>query len=136
AFGGSGFRVNEYWSFTARVHNADGVSRGAIEQLTNAPVHGPVHHYVALSRVTRQATGLVFEDLRPRFLPLNAVRDRLAELAREDVSRGAFTLTVGDGVRTFGDIDQNLLERVTADEALQSAVNTLRSAGGGTLYIR
>lgn len=135
-FGGSAQRTGDYWSFTARVHSPDGAARGVVEQLDAAPVHGPVHHLVPLARVTRQADQLLFEDLRPRFLPLGAVRERLRELAEARAPSAAFTLIVGDGVRTFGDIDQDLAEGVTGDEALQSAVNTLRLAGGGTLYIR
>lgn len=135
-FAGSGFRPGEYWSFTARIENADGAARGVVEQLTDAPAHGPVHHYVPLARITRDGDALHYEDLRPRFLPLGEVRSRLAELAAASDAHSAFTLVVGDGVRTFGDIDQDLVEGVTGDEALQSAVNTLRNAGGGTLYVR
>lgn len=135
-FSGDDFRPAEYWSFTARIENSDAASRGRVEDLQQAPVHGPIHYTVPLARVTRSAEALQFEDLRPRYLPLAQVRDRLIELAEARVPTGAFTLIVGDGVRTFGDIDQDLLEGVTADEALQSAVNTLKSAGGGTLYIR
>jgi len=135
-FSGGGLRRGEYWTFVARVEHPDGAARGWLETLAEAPAHGPVHHSVPLARITRVAGSDVYEDLRPRFLPLNAVRDRLAELADRPAPFGAFTLIVGDGVRTFGDIDQDLLEGVTADEALQSAVNMLQRAGGGSLYIR
>jgi hypothetical protein len=136
AFRGAGSRRGEYWTFAARVEHPDGAARGWLETLEDAPAQGPVHHIVPLARVTRVAGRYVHEDLRPRFLPLHAVRDRLAELADRPAPFGAFTLIVGDGVRTFGDIDQDLLEGVTADEALQSAVNRLRRDGGGSLYIR
>ena len=136
SFSGAVRRRGEYWTFVARVEHPDGTARGWLETLAEAPAQGPVHHCVPLARITRVAGSYVYEDLRPRFLPLNAVRDRLAELADRPAPFGAFTLIVGDGVRTFGDIDQDLLEGVTADEALQSAVNILRRDGGGSLYVR
>jgi hypothetical protein len=133
---GDGFRAGDYWSFTARVRAPDGAARGVVEQLNNQPVHGPVHHFVPLARVTATTAGTrVFEDLRPRFLPLGLVRDRLRELDDRVTGPGAFTVVVGDGVRSFGDIDQDLAEGVTGDEALQAALDRLGSQGG-TIYVR
>ncbi|MBS0644415.1 MAG: right-handed parallel beta-helix repeat-containing protein [Proteobacteria bacterium] len=135
AFSGNDFRTTEYWSFIARVTNPDGGALGVVEQLTNAPVHGPWHARAPLALVTWTATGRTFEDLRLRFMPLQDVRDRLIELGRRHLSPGAFTIVVGDGVRTYGDIDQNLEEGVTGDEAIQAALDQLGPAGG-SIYIR
>ncbi len=143
-------RRGEYWSFIARLVAPDGETRGYLEKLDTARVHGPIHHRIALSRVTREGNALHFADLRPRFLPLVEVRDRLQELAAEQPDAGAFTLTIGDGRHTFGDIDQDLRAGVTADEALQNAVDRLKrwmrgvedsdedapTHSGGTIYIR
>lgn len=134
AFSGSGWRTGDYWSFTARVHAADGAARGEVEQLTDVPVHGPVHHFVPLARV-KGGAARVFEDLRPRYLPLAQVRDRLVELSERVTGPGVFTVVVGDGVRSFGDIDQDMLEGITGDEALQAAVDRL-SGQGGSIFVR
>jgi hypothetical protein len=133
---GGAFRTGDYWTFTARVRAPDGSARGVVEQLTAAPVAGPVHHYVPLARVSAAADGTrVFEDLRRRFLPLGPVRDRLQELDNRVTGPGAFTVVVGDGMRSFGDVDQDIPEGVTGDEALQAALDLLGPAGG-TIYIR
>jgi hypothetical protein len=73
-FSGGGLRRGEYWTFVARVEHPDGAARGWLETLAEAPAHGPVHHSVPLARITRVAGSDVYEDLRPRFLPLNAVK--------------------------------------------------------------
>ncbi len=135
AFSGSDFRSAEYWTFTARVVSPDGAARGVVEQLTDAPVHGPRHETAPLGLIRYTETGRTFEDLRTRYLPLVAVRERLIELGRKQLAPGAFTVVVGDGDRTFGDINQNLLEGVTGDEALRAAVSRL-GARGGTIYVR
>ncbi|MBZ4334598.1 hypothetical protein [Corallococcus sp. AS-1-12] len=134
AFANTEGRATEYWSFTVRVRAADGAARGEVEQLTDAPVHGPVHHCVPLARVTGGATR-TFEDLRPRYLPLAQVRDRLVELSERVVGPGVFTVVVGDGVRSFGDVDQDLLEGISGDEALQAAVDSL-GGQGGSIFVR
>lgn len=134
-FGGDDFRTAEYWTFTARVDHPDGEARGFVERLEREPVHGPVHHRVPLARIRYDGGTRRFEDLRVRFLPLHDVRDRLIELGRRNLSPGAFTVVVGDGVRTFGDVDQDLEEGVTGDEALQAALDRL-GPDGGTIYIR
>jgi hypothetical protein len=135
ALSGDDFRVAEHWSFTARVASPDGAAHGVVEQLTDAPVHGPWHQRVAIGRVVWTETGRELVDLRARFLPLHEVRDRLIELGRRHLSPGAFTVVVGDGERTFGDVDQDLEEGVTGDEALQVALDRLRPEGG-TVYLR
>ncbi|MFB9316984.1 hypothetical protein [Cryptosporangium minutisporangium] len=135
AMTGTGLRLSEYWSFVARVTSPDGAATGVVEQLTAAPVQGPAHLRVPLARVRWTPGSRSFEDVRQRFLPLHDVRDRLAELGRRNLSPGAFTVVVGDGVRTFGDIDQNLSEGVTGDEALQAALDRL-GPDGGTVYLR
>ncbi|RKG90977.1 hypothetical protein D7W82_02030 [Corallococcus sp. CA049B] len=134
AFANMEGRATEYWSFTVRVRAADGAARGEVEQLTDAPVHGPVHHCVPLARVTGGATR-TFEDLRPRYLPLAQVRDRLVELSERVIGPGVFTVVVGDGVRSFGDVDQDLLEGITGDEALQAAVDSM-GGQGGSIFVR
>ncbi|NOK11088.1 right-handed parallel beta-helix repeat-containing protein [Corallococcus exercitus] len=134
AFANTEGRATEYWSFTVRVRAADGAARGEVEQLTDAPVHGPVHHCVPLARVTGGAVR-TFEDLRPRYLPLAQVRDRLVELSERVVGPGVFTVVVGDGVRSFGDVDQDLLEGITGDEALQAAVDRM-GGQGGSIFVR
>ncbi|NOJ93585.1 hypothetical protein HMI51_11655, partial [Corallococcus coralloides] len=134
AFANTEGRATEYWSFTVRVRAADGAARGEVEQLTDAPVHGPVHHCVPLARVTGGATR-TFEDLRPRYLPLAQVRDRLVELSERVIGPGVFTVVVGDGVRSFGDVDQDLLEGITGDEALQAAVDSM-GGQGGSIFVR
>ncbi|RKI20261.1 hypothetical protein D7Y15_01315 [Corallococcus sp. AB030] len=134
AFGNTEGRATEYWSFTVRVRAADGAARGEVEQLTDAPVHGPVHHCVPLARVTGGETR-IFEDLRPRYLPLAQVRDRLVELSERVIGPGVFTVVVGDGVRSFGDVDQDLLEGITGDEALQAAVDRM-GGQGGSIFVR
>jgi hypothetical protein len=135
ALGGADFRVLEFWTFTARVAGPDSVAEGVVDQLTDAPVAGPRHERVPIARVTWTETGRAFEDLRVRFLPLHEVRDRLIELGARHLAPGAFTVVVGDGRRTFGDIDQDLAEGVTGDEALQAALDRL-GAAGGAIYVR
>ena len=138
AFDGDDFRLGEYWTFVARVADPDGSARGDVEPLTRAPVHGPWHERVALSRVVWSNDSREFVDLRVKFLPLHEVRDRLIELGRRRLSPGAFTIVVGDGRDTFGDIDQNIAEGVTGDEAIQAAVNRLATLAvqAGSIYIR
>ena len=135
ALSGEDFRVLEHWTFTCRVAGPDAVAEGVVEQLTQAPVAGPRHERVPLARVTWTPTGREFTDLRVQFLPLQEVRDRLIELGARKLAPGAFTVVVGDGRRTFGDIDQDLTEGVTGDEALQAALDRV-GAAGGAIYIR
>ncbi|MES2639542.1 MAG: DUF6519 domain-containing protein [Myxococcota bacterium] len=146
ALRGTDFRPGEYWCFTVRIHLADGTSRGVVETLTDRAVMGPVHHAVPLARITPGADGTrVFEDLRPRWMPLADVRDRLIELETEEHGKGPFTVVVGDGRFSHGDVDQLLDEGVTGDEALAEALRLLRlridgqeapADAGGTIYIR
>ena len=135
AFDGDDFRVLEHWTFTARVAGPDSVAEGVVEPLTRAPVAGRRHERVPLARVTWTPAGREFEDLRVRFLPLREVRDRLVELGARRLAPGAFTVVVGDGRRTFGDIDQDIAEGVTGDEALQAALDRI-GAAGGAIYVR
>jgi hypothetical protein len=135
AFSGADFRVGEYWTFTARVTHPDGAASGVVDSLDAAPVHGPCHELVPLARIRWRGEGPQYEDLRRRFLPLHEVRDRLIELGQRKLTPGAFTVVVGDGVRTFGDLDQNIAEGVTGDEVLQAALDRLGGAGG-TIYVR
>ncbi len=135
ALSGNDFRALEYWSFTARVAGPDAVAQGVVQQLTDAPVAGPRHERVPLGRVRWIPAGREFDDLRVRFLPLQEVRDRLVELGARRLAPGAFTVVVGDGVRTFGDIDQDIAEGVTGDEAVQAALDRV-GAAGGAVYLR
>lgn len=135
ALSGEDFRVLEHWTFTCRVAGPDAVAEGVVEQLTRAPVAGPRHERVPLARVNWTPTGREFTDLRVQFLPLQEVRDRLIELGVRKLAPGAFTVVVGDGRRTFGDIDQDLAEGVTGDEALQAALDRI-GAAGGAIYVR
>jgi hypothetical protein len=132
AFAGTGFRPGDYWTFTARVHAPDGAATGVVETLTDAAPHGPVHAYAPLARVR---TGRPIEDLRRRYLPLAEVRDRLQELGSRRFGPGVFVVVVGDGVRTFGDVDQSLSDGLTADEAIQAALGLLGDQGG-SIFIR
>ena len=133
AFAGSGWRSGDHWSFTARVHAPDGAAHGVVEQLSASAPHGPVHAYGALARAT--GAPRVLEDLRTRYLPLVQVRDRLQELGAKKYGPGVFVVVVGDGVRTFGDIDQALAEGLTGDEAIQAALDVLGDRGG-SIFIR
>lgn len=139
AFTGAGFRNADYWTFTARVHAPDGQARGFVDQLDAVLPHGPIHLYRALARVRRDpdAPGQprIFEDLRRRYLPLAEVRDRLIELGDRRVGPPIFTIVIGDGERSFGDLDQSLADGITADEALQTALAQLGDAGG-SIFIR
>jgi hypothetical protein len=127
-------RSGDWWTFTARVHDPDGDGRGVVERLLAAAPHGPVHHSVPLARIRYEGGARTFEDLRPRYLPLEQVRDRLVELGEGQPDKGPFCVIIGDGVRTFGDIDQDLLEGATADECLQAAL--ARVSEGGTIFFR
>jgi len=133
AFEGSDWRAGDYWTFTARVNAPDGSATGVVETLVKSPPHGPVHHYAPLAR----ATGVprVLEDLRTRYLPLVEVRDRLIELGDKKFGPGVFVVVVGDGVRTFGDVDQSIADGLTGDEAIQAALGLLGTQGG-SVFIR
>lgn len=135
AFSGEDFRINEYWTFTARINHPEGAAFGTVDTLIREPVHGPRHERVPLARIRWNDTGREIEDLRLHFLPLHEVRQRLVELGRRRLAPGAFTVVVGDGERTFGDFDQNLAENVTGDEVLQAALDRL-GFNGGTIYVR
>lgn len=127
------YRPGDFWSFTARVHDPDGQSVGRVEALVEAPPHGPVHRYAPLLRVGM--SGSNFTDIRPRFLPLHEVRKRLIELAEADGDHAAFTVVVGDGESSFGDVDQDLAHGITGDDAIRAAIDRV-GEGGGTIYIR
>ena len=129
------YRAGDYWSFTARIHDPDGEAHGKVQPLVASPPHGPIHRTVPLAQIREVAGVRAFTDLRPRFLPLAQVRDRLIELGQAQQSKGPFVVVVGDGVRTFGDIDQSVEQGITGDEAIQGALRRL-TPGGGTLYIR
>ncbi len=135
AFSGDDFRTNEYWTFTARIDHPDGESYGFVDPLVEERVHGPRHERAPLARIHWSGGQRRFDDLRVRFMPLHDVRDRLIELGQRNLAPGAFTVVVGDGVRTFGDVDQDLEEGVTGDEAIQAALDRL-GPFGGTIYIR
>lgn len=141
AFSGSGFRPGEHWHFTARVVAPDGAAQGVVERRTDVPPDGPWHTRVPLGVVTARRAAAdapverTFTDLRVRFLPLQEVRDRLAELDARHLAPGAFTVVVGDGQRTFGHIDQDLEEGVTGDEAVHAALAEL-AGRPGTIYLR
>lgn len=133
---GAHFRPGDYWSFAVRVLDPDGAATGGVEQLDRSKVHGPVHHYLGLARIRAVDGQRVFEDIRPRFIPLDQVREALAELGDHEFVPRTFTLIVGDGVRSFGDIDQDLARGVTADEAITAAIRRVVEEGGGTIVIR
>jgi hypothetical protein len=135
AFAGtsSGWRTGDYWSFTARVNAPDGSATGVVDALTAAPPHGPIHHYAPLARAT--GSPRVLEDIRKRYLPLVEVRDRLKELGDRRFGPGVFVVVVGDGVRTFGDVDQSTADGLTGDEAIQAALGLLGDKGG-SIFIR
>ncbi len=133
AFSGTGWRNGDYWTFTARVNAPDGSATGSVDTLTNAVPHGPVHHYAPLARAS--GSPRMFEDLRKRYLPLVEVRDRLIELGDKKFGPGVFVVVVGDGVRTFGDVDQSVADGLTGDEAIQAALGLL-GANGGSIFIR
>ncbi len=58
---GGSFRVGDYWMFWARTATAE------VEELTNAPPRGILHHYVQIAAVTGLggAAGPVVTDCRP-----------------------------------------------------------------------
>jgi hypothetical protein len=137
AFSGdpSTYRSGDYWSFTARIDNPDGQAQGYVDLLVEVPPQGPVHRYAPLAQITEAAGVRTFTDVRPRFLPLASVRDRLRELEVQAPDKGPFAIVVGDGVSTFGDVDQDTVQGVTGDEAIQTALGHLQGTGG-TLYVR
>lgn len=141
ALDGADFRPGEHWHFTARVVAPDGAAQGVVERRTDVPPDGPWHSRASLGVVTSERVGgddpvqRTFTDLRTRFLPLQDVRDRLAELDARHLAPGAFTVVVGDGERTFGHIDQDLAEGVTGDEAVHAALAEL-AGRPGTIYLR
>ncbi len=130
------YRAGDFWSFTARVDDPDGQAQGVIEALVEAPPQGPVHRYTPLAQITEVAGVRSFADVRPRFLPLASVRDRLRELETQAPDKGPFAVVVGDGVSTFGDVDQDTrCKGSPATKAIQTALGHLQGTGG-TLYIR
>ncbi|HSR96261.1 MAG TPA: DUF6519 domain-containing protein, partial [Kofleriaceae bacterium] len=133
AFSGSGWRHGDYWTFTARVNAPDGSATGVVDTLTSAAPHGPIHHFAPLARAT--GAPRVLEDIRKRYLPLVEVRDRLKELGDKRFGPGVFVVVVGDGVRTFGDVDQSTSDGLTGDEAIQAALGLLGDKGG-SIFIR
>lgn len=129
------YRPGDFWSFTARVHDPDGEAVGKVEALVDAPPHGPVHHYGKLATLGVTDTHPILTDLRKRFLPLADVRDRLVELEQQAKRLGPFTVVVGDGTTSFGDVNQDASLGITGDDAIQAAILRL-GAQGGTVYIR
>ena len=72
-FAGDGFRPGDYWVFAART------ASGTIEQLTDAPPRGIVHHYCRLALATWKSTGAGWQivdppaDCRIQFPPLTDI---------------------------------------------------------------
>ncbi len=93
------FNTGDFWTFAART--AD----GSIEQLNNAPPRGIHHHYTGLS-VVNFAAGTA-TDCRNPVEPC------------EGGSCGCCTVTVGDGVESFGKYT-----------SIQAAIQALPDAGG------
>ncbi|MDW5265450.1 MULTISPECIES: DUF6519 domain-containing protein [Acidobacteriaceae] len=93
------FNTGDFWTFAART--AD----GSIEQLNNAPPRGIHHHYTGLS-VVNFATGTA-TDCRNPFEPC------------EGGGCGCCTVTVGDGVESFGQYT-----------SINDAIKALPDAGG------
>ena len=133
-FGGESHREGDWWSTPVRVNTPDGAPTGWVDPIPGVQPHGPVHHFTWLARAFQQNSAMAFEDLRTRYLPLPMVRDRLIELGQQH-DLHAFTLLVGDGENSFGQLDQDLASGVTGDEALQQAVDKVQAAGGGTILL-
>jgi hypothetical protein len=102
SFGTTGsFNTGDFWTFAART--AD----GSIEQLNNAPPRGIHHHYTGLS-VVNFDTGTA-TDCRNPWSCCNG----------EDSCGCCCTVTVGDGVESFGKYT-----------SIQAAIKALPDAGG------
>jgi Family of unknown function (DUF6519) len=102
SFGSSGsFNTGDFWNFAARTPD------GSIEQLKDAPPRGIHHHYTGLSIVNFD-TGTA-TDCRNPWIPCND----------EDSCGCCCTVTVGDGVESFGKYT-----------SIQDAIKALPDAGG------
>jgi hypothetical protein len=98
---GGNFKIGDYWSFAART--AD----GSVEELVEAPPRGILHHYCRLGFIHWGATlaTTTFTDCRVRWPPSGDC--------------GCCTVTVGDGVDSFGDFTD-----------IQQAIDSLGNRGG------
>ncbi len=98
---GGDFKIADYWCFAART--AD----GSVEELDRAPPRGILHHYTRLGFIHWGANlaGTTFTDCRVRWPPINDC--------------GCCTVTVGDGVDSFGDFTD-----------IQQAIDSLGNRGG------
>lgn len=98
---GGDFHIGDYWCFAART--AD----GSVEELDRAPPRGILHHFVRLGFIHWGATlaATTFTDCRVRWPPINDC--------------GCCTVTVGDGVDSFGDFTD-----------IQQAIDALGTRGG------
>lgn len=111
SFVGGPLRADDYWIIAARPAAPDGVTPWLLESANGAPPHGVKRYRAPLGLIRWTAgagtvTGEVIHDCRPPFLPLTRLR-------------GCCTLTVGDGMESFGHYD-----------SIQNAIDALPASGG------
>lgn len=105
---GTTFLSGDFWSFSARTFD------GSVDQVKDAPPFGVHHHYTKLGVVTFPASGST----------ANATDCRTPWKPGGDSDCGCCTVTVGDGVTSFGKFS-----------SIQQAINSLPVPGGGEVCI-
>ena len=116
-FNGGPLRANDHWIVAARPAAPDTISPWRLRAPGSGPPNGIRRYLAPLGLIQwtgvggNSASGVLIDDCRPPFLPLTRIR-------------GCCTITVGDGIQSFG-----------MYPTIQAAVDALPPSGGSVCVL-